>query len=133
MNLLVANDDGVGERGVWVLARELRRLGRVALYAPTRNYSGAGMSITLRREVQLFPAPPPPGVDVGIPAFALDAPPASLAMWVTARFPNTTVSRRELLARRFAPCTPVAATSPQAYNPATVVRAHSSVETPPIR
>ena len=80
MNLLVANDDGVGERGVWVLARELRRLGRVALYAPTRNYSGAGMSITLRREVQLCPATPPPGVDVGIPAFALDAPPASLAV-----------------------------------------------------
>ena len=104
MNLVVTNDDGIEAPGVWALARELSRVGQVALYAPTRNFSGAGMSITLRREVRLTtatpppetedvsvhpgltrdvrlsPAAPPPPVEVDIPAFALDAPPASLAV-----------------------------------------------------
>ena len=104
MNLVVTNDDGVEAPGVWALARELSPLGQVALYAPTRNYSGAGMSITLRRELRLCPATPPPETEdiavhpgleaevrlsptapppraeLDIPAFALDAPPASLAV-----------------------------------------------------
>lgn len=37
----------------------------------------------------------------------------------------------ELEARRLAPCTPVQATSPQAYRPGTVVRPWASVRTPP--
>ena len=103
MKLVVTNDDGIQEPGVWALAREVRQLGPVALYAPTRNFSGAGMSITLRREIRLCHATPPPeaedlsvypglegevrlrtaappGVECDIPAFAMDAPPASLAV-----------------------------------------------------
>src|SRR6266571_3175627 len=38
------------------------------------------------------------------------------------RAPNTRPSRRELLASRLAPCTPVHATSPAAYSPGTEVR-----------
>ncbi len=37
----------------------------------------------------------------------------------------------ELEASRFAPCTPVAATSPTAYSPATLVRPVMSALTPP--
>ena len=79
MNLVVANDDGIEVPGIWALARELSRLGQVAVYAPTRNFSGAGMSIMLERETRLLRAAPPPGVDPDIPAFTLEAPPASLA------------------------------------------------------
>ena len=79
MNLVIANDDGIEEPGIWALARELSQLGQVAVYAPTRNYSGAGMSITLQREIRLDRAGPPPDVDLDVPAYTLDAPPASLA------------------------------------------------------
>lgn len=39
--------------------------------------------------------------------------------------------QEELDASRFAPCTPVQATSPQAYRPGTVVRPRRSVRMPP--
>src|SRR5277367_897473 len=57
---------------------------------------------------------------------------ASLIMAWPARAPNTSPSRRELLARRFAPWTPVAAVSPAEYKPGREVRPHRSVFTPPI-
>ena len=79
MNLVVANDDGIEVPGIWALARALSKLGQVAVYAPTRNFSGAGMSVALEREARLFRAVPPPGVDPDIPAFTLEAPPASMA------------------------------------------------------
>ncbi len=84
MNLIVANDDGIDEPGIWALARELSPLGSVAVYAPTRNFSGAGMSVTLRREIRLCRAAVPRGIDPACAAFALDAPPASLAAIGTA-------------------------------------------------
>lgn len=79
MKLVIANDDGIEEPGIWALAHELSQVGQVALYAPTRNYSGAGMSITLEREIRLDRAGPPSGIDLDVPAYTLDAPPASLA------------------------------------------------------
>ena len=79
MKLVIANDDGIEEPGIWALARELSLVGQVALYAPTRNYSGAGMSITLEREIRLDRVGPPSGVDLDVPAYTLDASPASLA------------------------------------------------------
>ncbi len=45
---------------------------------------------------------------------AAPAEPGAPSMRSTARCANTTVSSRELDARRFAPCTPVQATSPTA-------------------
>ena len=79
MKLVIANDDGIEEPGIWALARELSQVGQVAVYAPTRNYSGAGMSIRLEREIRLDRVGPPSGVDLNVPAYTLDAPPASLA------------------------------------------------------
>ena len=79
MKLVVANDDGIDVPGIWALARELSKLGQVAVYAPTRNFSGAGMSVRLERAARLSRAAPPPDVDPDIPAFTLEAPPASLA------------------------------------------------------
>ena len=49
-----------------------------------------------------------------------------------ARAPNTSPSSSELLASRFAPWTPVQATSPAANRPGSEVRPHSSVSTPPM-
>ena len=54
-----------------------------------------------------------------------------LAIASAAARPMTTHSSKELLAKRFAPCKPVQATSPTAYKPATVVRPDKSVSIPP--
>src|SRR5216683_692980 len=52
---------------------------------------------------------------------------ASFIIACPLRAPNTSPSSRELLARRFAPCTPVSAVSPAAYSPGREVRPHKSV------
>ena len=53
------------------------------------------------------------------------------AMSAAMRSAKTRPSSSELEASRFAPWTPVQATSPQAYRPGTVVRPRRSVRTPP--
>ena len=52
---------------------------------------------------------------------------ASAAIASPARAPKTAPSRSEFDASRFAPCTPVRATSPTAYSPGSVVRPSRSV------
>ena len=64
-------------------------------------------------------------------AAALSVMPTTIAS--AARAPKTSPSNRELLASRFAPCTPVQAHSPAAYRPGSDVRPSVSVRTPPIR
>ena len=54
-----------------------------------------------------------------------------VAMSAAMRRPNTRPSSSEFEASRFAPCTPVQATSPHAYSPAIEVRPCRSVRTPP--
>ena len=44
----------------------------------------------------------------------------------------TTASSSELLARRLAPCRPLAATSPQAHRPSMVLRPSASATMPPM-
>ena len=84
MNLLVANDDGIDDKGIWMLAEQLAAVGNVSLYAPARNYSGAGMSIRLRKTFDLDSCPAPDGFSLNIPAFSVDAPPATVAAIGTA-------------------------------------------------
>lgn len=84
MNLLVANDDGVEDRGIWTLAEQLTAIGKVSLYAPVRNYSGAGMSVSLRETFDLHPCHVPHGFCLDIPAFSIEAPPATVVSIGTA-------------------------------------------------
>ncbi len=79
MKILVVNDDGIQDRGLWALAEALEPLGEVRVYAPDRNYSGAGMSVALTPEFDLQRAAPPDGIRTTVPAFTADAPPANLA------------------------------------------------------
>lgn len=78
MNLIVANDDGVEDLGIWILAGELKQIGQVALYSPKRNFSGAGMSVSLRNKFDLRAVTGPSGFELDIPAFTVDAPPATV-------------------------------------------------------
>lgn len=80
MKIVAINDDGFYDPGLWALAAALARIGDLRVYAPDRNYSGAGMSITLREEFHLSESRPPAGVDLDVPAFAIDGTPATIAL-----------------------------------------------------
>ena len=79
MRILVVNDDGIQDRGLWALAEALEPLGEVRVYAPDRNYSGAGMSVALTPEFDLQRAAPPDGIHTSVPGFTANASPANLA------------------------------------------------------
>ncbi len=53
MKILVTNDDGVLADGLWVLARELKRVGEVAVVAPDREQSAIGTAVTLTQPLRV--------------------------------------------------------------------------------
>ena len=48
MNILVTNDDGIYAKGLWVLADELAKIGKVVVAAPDREQSAVGTAETTR-------------------------------------------------------------------------------------
>ena len=52
-HILVTNDDGVLAPGLLALAQEMRKLGRVSILAPDRNWSGSGHVKTLDRALRV--------------------------------------------------------------------------------
>ncbi len=64
MKILVTNDDGVLAEGLWVLARELQRLGEVAVVAPDREQSAVGTALTLTQPLRVQKISPlVPGIE----------------------------------------------------------------------
>ena len=53
MNILVTNDDGFDNPGIWALAKAVRSLGEVTVVAPVNNQSGTGCSISFRKSVNV--------------------------------------------------------------------------------
>ena len=53
MHVLISNDDGVDAPGIRVLAETLKRLGRVTVFAPDRDRSGASNSLTLDQPIRV--------------------------------------------------------------------------------
>src|SRR5512146_2780412 len=52
-HILVTNDDGVFAPGLLALAQEMRKLGRVSILAPDRNWSGGGHVKTFDRALRV--------------------------------------------------------------------------------
>jgi 5'-nucleotidase len=52
-HILVTNDDGVLAPGLLALAQEIRKLGKVSILAPDRNWSGGGHVKTLDRALRV--------------------------------------------------------------------------------
>ena len=52
-HILVTNDDGVFAPGLLALAQEMRKLGKVSILAPDRNWSGGGHVKTLDRALRV--------------------------------------------------------------------------------
>jgi 5'-nucleotidase len=53
MHILVTNDDGVTARGLLALTQEMRKLGKVTVLAPDRNWSASGHVKTLSRPLRV--------------------------------------------------------------------------------
>jgi len=53
MHILVTNDDGVFAPGLLALVKELRKLGKVSVVAPDRNWSASGHVKTLSRPLRV--------------------------------------------------------------------------------
>jgi 5'-nucleotidase len=53
MHILVTNDDGVQAPGLLALAQEMRKLGKVTVFGPDRNWSASGHVKTLDRPLRV--------------------------------------------------------------------------------
>jgi 5'-nucleotidase len=72
MNILVTNDDGVQAPGLLALAQEMRKLGRVTVFAPDRNWSASGHVKTMDRPLRVRPT----ALADGTAAFTSDGAPS---------------------------------------------------------
>lgn len=53
MHILVTNDDGVQALGLLALAQEMRKLGKVTVFAPDKNWSASGHVKTMERPLRV--------------------------------------------------------------------------------
>ncbi len=72
MHILVTNDDGVWAPGLLALAQEIRKLGRVTILGPDRNWSVSGHVKTLDRPLRVRETT----LADGSPALATDGAPS---------------------------------------------------------
>ncbi len=72
MHILVTNDDGVTAPGLLALATEMRKLGKVTVLAPDRNWSASGHVKTLERPLRVKET----FLADGSPAFTSDGAPS---------------------------------------------------------
>lgn len=72
MHILVTNDDGITAPGLLALAQEMRKLGKVTVLAPDRNWSASGHVKTMERPLRVR------GTILadGTPAFTSDGAPS---------------------------------------------------------
>ena len=72
MHILVTNDDGVQAPGLLALAQEMRKLGKVTVFAPDRNWSASGHVKTMERPMRVKETT----LADGTPAFMSDGAPS---------------------------------------------------------
>jgi 5'-nucleotidase len=78
-HILVTNDDGVFAPGLLALTQEMRRLGKVSVLAPDRNWSGGGHVKTLDRALRVKEV----RLADGAQAFASDGAPSDCVALAT--------------------------------------------------
>jgi 5'-nucleotidase len=72
MHILVTNDDGVTAPGLLALVQEMRKLGKVTVFAPDRNWSASGHVKTMDRPLRVRETL----LADGSPAFSSDGAPS---------------------------------------------------------
>jgi 5'-nucleotidase len=78
-HILVTNDDGVFAPGLFALVQEMRKLGKVSILAPDRNWSGGGHVKTLDRALRIQEV----RLADGTQAFASDGAPSDCVALAT--------------------------------------------------
>ncbi len=78
-HILVTNDDGVLAPGLLALAQEMRKIGKVSILAPDRNWSGGGHVKTLDRALRVREF----RLEDGSTAFASDGAPSDCVALAT--------------------------------------------------
>lgn len=78
-HILVTNDDGVFAPGLFALAQEMQKLGKVSILAPDRNWSGGGHVKTLDRALRVREV----HLADGTQAFASDGAPSDCVALAT--------------------------------------------------
>jgi len=78
-HILVTNDDGVNAPGLFALVQEMRKLGKVTILAPDRNWSGGGHVKTLDRALRVKEV----RLADGTQAFASDGAPSDCVALAT--------------------------------------------------
>ena len=73
MNILVTNDDGVENPGIWALVRAVKNVGNVTVVAPSNNQSGVGTGLSLRKSLRLENVPTRV---TGVPCYSVGGTPA---------------------------------------------------------
>jgi 5'-nucleotidase len=81
-HILVTNDDGVLAAGLFALVQEMRKLGKVSILAPDRNWSGGGHVKTLDRALRVREV----RLADGTQAFASDGAPSDCVALATLGF-----------------------------------------------
>jgi 5'-nucleotidase len=72
MHILITNDDGVYAPGLLALAREMKKIGKVTVVAPDRNWSASGHVKTMERPLRVKET----HLADGTPALACDGAPS---------------------------------------------------------
>ncbi len=72
MHILITNDDGVYAPGLLALAREMKKVGKVTIVAPDRNWSASGHVKTMERPLRVKET----HLADGTPALASDGAPS---------------------------------------------------------
>ena len=88
MKILVTNDDGVDNPGIWALVRAVKALGDVTVVAPAINQSGSGTGLSYRKPVKIreYESQVP-----GVPCYAVEGTPADSAILGIKRVMNEDV------------------------------------------
>ena len=73
MKILVTNDDGIDNPGIWALVKAVKDLGEVTVVGPGGNQSGVGTALSLRKSVHINSAPSQVS---GVECFAVSGTPS---------------------------------------------------------
>lgn len=78
LRILVSNDDGINAPGLWILVRELQKVGEVVVAAPDREQSGVGTALTLHQPLRVTEVAPQ--VE-GVKAYAVEGTPGDCVIF----------------------------------------------------
>jgi 5'-nucleotidase len=82
LKILVTNDDGFYARGLWLLARELSKVGDVVIVAPDREQSAVSSSMTLHHPLRVRKVRSPLE---GVPSYSVEGTPSDCVILALGR------------------------------------------------